>query len=148
MPTVILNHNTEQEGIRVLSDNTSKQMRKLLRAVVTDGSGRRANVAGYEVGGKTGTANKLDTNGKYGQKHVRTTFLSAFPISNPKYALLVMLDDPKATKETFGFSTAGWNAVPAASEIITTVAPQLNIPANYDLDEKRQNKIIEASFER
>ena len=147
-PTVLALNGVQREGLRVMSDTTSKQMRKLLRAVVTEGSGKRANVAGYEVGGKTGTANKLDTNGKYGQKHVRTTFLSAFPISNPQYALVVMMDDPKATKETFGFSTAGWNAVPASSEIISAVAPQLNIPANFDLEEQRQNKIIEASYER
>ena len=147
-PTVLALNGVQREGLRVMSDTTSKQMRKLLRAVVTEGSGKRANVAGYEVGGKTGTANKLDTNGKYVQKHVRTTFLSAFPISNPQYALVVMMDDPKATKETFGFSTAGWNAVPASSEIISAVAPQLNIPANFDLEEQRQNKIIEASYER
>ncbi len=146
-PTVLKQDTKQREGERILSDNTSKQMRKLMRAVVTDGSGKRANVAGYEVGGKTGTANKLDNNGKYMDKKVRTTFISAFPISAPQYALLVMMDEPKAIKETFGFSTAGWNSVPTASEIITAVAPQLNIPANYDLEEKRNNKIIEAAFE-
>ena len=119
-----------------------------MRAVVTEGSGKKANVLGYEVGGKTGTANKLDENGKYAQKKVRTTFISAFPISEPKYALLVMMDEPKAIKETFGFSTSGWNSVPTASEIITAIAPQLNVPANYDLDNKRNNKIIEAAFGR
>ena len=147
-PSVLQNNGTPKDGTRVLSDNTSKQMRKLMRAVVTQGSGKRANITGYEVGGKTGTANKLDANGKYMNKKVRTTFISAFPISNPKYALLVMLDEPKAIKETFGFSTSGWNAVPTGAEIISMIAPQLNIPANYDLDEKRNNKIIEASFER
>ena len=81
-------------------------------------------------------------------KKVRTTFISAFPISDPKYALLVMMDEPKATKETFGFSTAGWNSVPTASEIIAAVAPQLNVEANYDLDEMRHNKIIEAAYGR
>lgn len=144
----ILKKDKAPDGYRILSDRTSKQMQKLMRAVVTEGSGKRANVLGYEVGGKTGTANKLDDNGKYAQKKVRTTFVSAFPISNPKYALLVMMDEPKAIKETFGFSTSGWNSVPTASEIITAIAPQLNIPANYDLDEKRNNKIIEAAFGR
>ena len=147
-PTVVVNSVNAGEKKRIISDNTSKQMRKLMRAVVTEGSGKRANVLGYEVGGKTGTANKLDANGRYMDKKVRTTFISAFPISNPKYALLVMMDEPKATKDTFGFSTAGWNSVPTASEIITAVAPQLNIPANYDLEEKRNSKIIEAAFGR
>ena len=131
----------------MLSDNTSKQMRKLLRAVITKGSGRKANVLGYEVGGKTGTANKLE-NGKYQKKRVMTTFLSAFPISKPKYALYVMMDEPQGLEETFRFSTAGWNVVPTGAEIISAVAPQLNIPANYDLEEKRNNKIIEAAYGR
>ncbi len=147
-PTVVVNSINAGEKRRIISDNTSKQMRKLMRAVVTEGSGKRANVLGYEVGGKTGTANKIDANGRYIDKKVRTTFISAFPISNPKYALLVMMDEPKATKDSFGFSTAGWNSVPTASEIITAVAPQLNIPANYDLEEKRNSKIIEAAFGR
>lgn len=147
-PSLLRREHPDKQGVRVISDNTSKQMRKLMRAVVTEGSGRRANVPGYEVGGKTGTANKLDERGKYLNKKVRTTFIAAFPISNPQYALLVMMDEPKPIKETFGFSTSGWNSVPTASEIITAIAPQLNIPANYDLEEKRNNKIIEASFER
>lgn len=147
-PSVLVNGDNARRGQRILSDNTSKQMRKLMRSVVTEGSGKRANVLGYEVGGKTGTANKLGDDGKYMQKKVRTTFISAFPISDPQYALLVMMDEPKATKETFGFSTAGWNSVPTASEIISAVAPQLNIPANYDLEEKRNTKIIDAAFGR
>ena len=59
-----------------------------------------------------------------------------------------MLDEPKATKETWGFVTSGWNAVPTGGKIITAIAPQLNLKANYDLDEMRKNRIIEASFER
>ena len=147
-PTVLHHNSTDKKGYRVISDNTSKQMRKLMRAVVTDGSGRRANVTGYEVGGKTGTANKLGENGKYQNKKVRTTFLAAFPISAPKYALLVMFDEPKATEDSFGFVTAGWNAVPTGAEMISAIAPQLNIPANYDLEDERNNKIIEAAFGR
>lgn len=147
-PTVLHRDNADKNGYRVISDNTSKQMRQLMRAVVTDGSGRRANVPGYEVGGKTGTANKLGEDGRYLNKKVRTTFVAAFPISAPKYALLVMLDEPKAIKETFGFVTSGWNAVPTGAEIITAIAPQLNIPANYDLEDERNSKIIEAAFGR
>ncbi len=146
-PTILKQNTQHRDGERVLSDNTSKQMRKLLRAVVTKGHGKGANVIGYEVGGKTGTANKLGKDGKYMTDTVQTTFISAFPMSNPQYALLVMLDEPKAIAETHGYSNAGWNAVPTASQIITAIAPQLNIPANYDLEEQRNNKIIEAAFE-
>ncbi len=145
-PSLIKGSAKGKDGHRVISFATSKAMRKLMRLVVTDGSGKRANVAGYEVGGKTGTANKLSENGKYVDKKVRTTFVSAFPISEPKYALIVMLDEPKPLKETWGFVTAGWNTVPTASKIISAIAPQLNIKANYDLDDERQQRIIEASW--
>lgn len=146
-PTLI-KRNYEDNGKRVISYNTSVSMRKLLRLVVEEGSGKRANVKGYEVAGKTGTANKLSEDGKYVDKKVRTTFVSAFPISNPKYALLLMLDEPKPIKETWGFVTSGWNTVPTAGKIIEAVAPQLNLKANYDLDELRASRIIEAAYTR
>lgn len=145
-PTLIKDGPKTKDGHRVISYNTSKQMRELMRLVVTDGSGKRANVPGYEVAGKTGTANKLNEKGKYVDKKVRTTFVSAFPISNPKYALIVMLDEPKPLKETWGFVTSGWNTVPTAAKIIEAIAPQLNIKANFDLDELRKHRIIEASY--
>ena len=148
VPTIVNGKYNANNSVRVLSDNTSKQMRKLLRAVVTEGTGGNANVLGYEVGGKTGTANKQDEHGHYIAKHVHSTFMAAFPMSAPKYVLVVMIDDPKSLEETFGHTEAGWNAVPAAGEIIATVAPQLGVYANVDLDEKRQHKIIEAAFER
>ncbi len=147
-PSLIKGNPKNKDGYRVISHNTSKSMQKLMRLVVTDGSGKKANVKGYEVGGKTGTANKLSEQGKYIDKKVRTTFVSAFPISNPKYALIVMMDEPKAIKETWGFATAGWNSVPIAAKIIETIAPQLNLKANYDLDELRKQRIIEASYQR
>lgn len=140
----LLKENINSESHRVVSFNTSKEMRKLLRGVVVEGSGKRANVLGYEVAGKTGTANKL-VNGRYIDKKVMTSFLATFPASNPQYALFMMMDEPKATKETWGFVTSGWNTVPTAGKIISAIAPQLNIKANYDLDELRRNRIIEAS---
>ncbi|MFV0626690.1 MAG: peptidoglycan D,D-transpeptidase FtsI family protein [Alphaproteobacteria bacterium] len=143
-PSVVKKDHKE-EGYRVVSKATSKNMRQLLRNVVIDGSGKRANIVGYEVAGKTGTANKL-TNGKYVDKKVMTTFVSTFPASDPKYALYVMLDEPKPLKETWGFVTSGWNTVPTTRDIIAAIAPQLNIKANYDLDEVRKTRIIEASY--
>ena len=144
-PTLI-RHEEGREGKKVMSERTSQQMRQLLRGVVIKGSGKRANVAGYEVAGKTGTAQKL-VNGKYIDKKVMTSFMATFPVSNPKYALFLMMDEPKASKETFGFATSGWNTVPTAGEIITAIAPQLNVKANYDIDDKRA-KMIEASYNR
>lgn len=145
-PTVIANDKNRTEK-RVMKLSTSQKMRKLLRGVVVEGSGKRANVLGYEVAGKTGTANKL-VNGKYVQKKVMTSFVGTFPASNPKYALMLMMDEPKGSKETWWFTTSGWNTVPTAGKIIATIAPQLNVKANYDLDELRRNRIIEASYER
>jgi len=143
-PTLVKD-NKASTSHRVLSYNTSKQMRKLLRGVVVEGSGKGANVAGYEVAGKTGTAQKL-VDGKYIDKKVMTSFLATFPISNPKYALFLMMDEPKATKETWGFVTSGWNTVPTAGKIIAAIAPQLNLPANDDIYESRRERIIDAAY--
>jgi cell division protein FtsI (penicillin-binding protein 3) len=143
IPTLIKN-DIKPEGKKVISAKTSKTLRSLLRDVVVKGSGKRANVSGYEVAGKTGTANKL-VNGKYIDKKVMSSFVAAFPISNPQYALFLVIDEPRGSKESLGFVTSGWNTVPTAGEIIEAIAPQLNIKANYDLDEKR-SKMIEASY--
>ena len=143
-PTLVKQHK-KLPSHRTLSYNTSMQMRKLLRGVVVEGSGKRANIAGYEVAGKTGTAQKL-VNGRYIDKKVMTSFLATFPVSDPKYALYLMMDEPKATKETWGFVTSGWNTVPTAGKIITAIAPQLNLPANNDLSESRRERIINAAY--
>ena len=143
-PTVLAN-NTNRNSHRVISQDVSETMRRLLRDVVIKGSGKNANVKGYQVAGKTGTANKI-INGKYAEKGVvRTSFVSTFPASDPKYALFVMLDEPKGSKETFGFTTSGWNSVPTAGKIITRIAPQLNVQADFQLEEQKQH-IIEASY--
>ncbi|MBR1777991.1 MAG: penicillin-binding protein 2 [Alphaproteobacteria bacterium] len=119
-------------GQRVISQKTSDIMRGMMRLVVTEGSGRKANVPGYEVGGKTGSAQKI-VNGKYLENTLRTSFISAFPMDNPQYVLMVMLDAPKGIKETYNLNTAAWNAVPTAEKIIAAVAPQLGItPRPYE----------------
>lgn len=130
---------------RVISESTSENMRRLLRDVAIYGSAKNANIAGYQVAGKTGTANKL-VNGRYIDKKVMTTFLSTFPASDPQYAMLVVLDEPKAIKETWGFVTSGWNAVPTGGRIIEAIAPQLNIQADFDLDLQRKN--VKAAYIR
>ncbi len=140
-PTLL--YNNKHKGKRVVSKQTSDNMRTLLRAVVTRGTGKRANVEGYQVMGKTGTADKLE-NGHYNHSKSISSFISAFPQSDPKYALLVVIDDPKASKETFGYTTAGWNAVPITRSIITAVAPQLNIKADFDIE--KQKSIVDAAY--
>lgn len=135
----------KDNGRRVVSQQTSEKMRTLLRAVVVRGTGRRANVEGYQVFGKTGTADKL-INGRYDHKKSISTFISGFPASNPKYALLVVFDDPKGLKETFNHTEAGWNAVPTTKNIITAVAPQLNIKVDFDLE--KQKSIVDAAYKK
>ncbi|MEQ9115494.1 MAG: penicillin-binding protein 2 [Rickettsiales bacterium] len=115
---------------KVFSDDTSLKLRKILNMVVQKGSGKKAKVAGYYVGGKSGTANKA-VNGKYNSKARMSSFLSAFPIHDPKYSIFVILDDPQGIKETFGFATGGWNAAPITSSIIRRIATIENIPT-YD----------------
>ena len=134
-PTLIKS-DAQKISKRVISEYTSEQMRQMLRNVVLYGTASRADVAGYEVGGKTGTANK-NTNGKYAEKRVTNSFLSTFPTSDPKYALLVVIDEPKGIKETYNLRAAGWNAVPTSGKIIATIAPQLGLKANFDIQAQK-----------
>ncbi len=136
-PTLI-KENDNREKKRVISRQTSLDMRKLLRDVVIEGSGKNANIPGYEVAGKTGTANKI-VDGKYIKGKNVTSFVAAFPASDPKYSLMVIIDDPKPLKETFGFVTSGWNACPTGGKIISRVAPQLNVRPNFDIAVQREN---------
>ncbi|WP_408873152.1 peptidoglycan D,D-transpeptidase FtsI family protein [Gluconobacter roseus] len=113
-------------GTRVLSEQTSAVLRKLLRLDVTLGSGKSAEVPGYYVGGKTGTAEKIGAHGGY-LKHVNVSaFTSVFPMNNPHYAVYVMLDSPQGTAATHGWTTAAWNAAPTVKKIISRVGPILN----------------------
>ena len=113
-------------GVRVFSEETSNRMRALLRVVVTQGTGKKADAPGYRVGGKTGTAEKL-LNGRYTSSAVVTTFAGVFPMDEPRYVIVAMLDDPKATKDTYGFHTAGWNVAPVVSVTISRIAPMLGV---------------------
>ena len=116
-------------GRRVFSEDTSYKMRGLLRLVVTQGTGRKADAPGYRVGGKTGTAEKL-LNGHYTSSAVVTSFAGVFPMDEPRYVMVMMLDDPKATAETYGFHTAAWNIGPAFGVTVSRIAPMLGVRPN------------------
>jgi cell division protein FtsI (penicillin-binding protein 3) len=113
-------------GKRVFSADTSYRMRSLLRLVVMKGTGKQADAPGYRIGGKTGTAQKL-INGHYSQTINITSFAGVFPMDDPRYVVVVMLDEPKATKETYGFTTAGWNVAPVVSRTVSRIAPMLGV---------------------
>lgn len=117
---------TPVPGEIVLKQKTSAHMRNLMRMVVTEGTGKKADVPGYEVGGKTGTAEKA-AHGGYRKKAVLSSFVAAFPMDNPRYVVIAMIDEPQGTKETYGYITAGWTAAPAAGRIIAQIAPMLGI---------------------
>jgi cell division protein FtsI (penicillin-binding protein 3) len=118
-------------GVRVFTAETSYKMRSLLRLVVMKGTGRKADAPGYRVGGKTGTAEKL-ANGHYTSAAVVTSFAGVFPMDDPRYVMVMMLDDPKATKETFGFHTAAWNIGPAFGVAVSRIAPLLGVQPNMN----------------
>jgi cell division protein FtsI (penicillin-binding protein 3) len=115
------------EGTRVISERTSETMRRIMRLAVTNGSGGRAEATGYFVGGKTGTAQKLNERGQYMRGRNVTSFVGVFPMHQPRYALYVMLDEPQARAETQGFATAGWIATPLFRRIVERTAPMLGL---------------------
>ena len=125
---------------RVISETTSRKMRYLFRLNAIEGTAKRAAAPGYRVGGKTGTAEKV-INGRYSEDHRLTTFIGAFPMDDPKYLVLVMLDDPKPLPETHGFATSGWNAVPTAGKIIARIGPLLGVAPKLDTEEARKELI-------
>ncbi|MEM1431160.1 MAG: penicillin-binding protein 2 [Pseudomonadota bacterium] len=117
-----------QQGERLVSESTSRAARDMLRAVVTEGTASFAEVPGYKIGGKTGTADKpRAAGGGYYEDKVIATFASIFPADDPKYVLVVTLDEPQETTGEKPRRTAGWTAVPVASEITRRVAPLLGL---------------------
>ncbi|QAU45497.1 peptidoglycan D,D-transpeptidase FtsI family protein [Bradyrhizobium guangzhouense] len=133
-PTFLKRSEEEARAIakRVIKPETSDKMRYLMRLNAEIGTAKKANVPGYYIGGKTGTAEKV-VNGRYAKKKVLTAFTAILPADKPKYQLLIMLDEPQPLKETYGFITSGWNAVPTAGNVITRIGPLLGIEPRYDL---------------
>ena len=135
-PTFLKRSKEEAQALahQIVKPETSATMRYLFRANVQKGTGEFADVIGYRVGGKTGTAEKV-VHGRYVKDKVLSSFIGAFPMDHPRYAILVMLDEPQAAPETHGFTTAGWNAVPTASNIIARVAPMLGVEPQFSAED-------------
>lgn len=123
----LLKTDMPEEGVRLIKERTTDKVRRLMRLVVTNGSGKNANVPGYLVGGKTGTAEKLGGGKGYKKDARLSSFIGVFPIHKPRYAVLVMIDEPKGTKATGGYATGGAVAAPAAGRVITRIAPMLGV---------------------
>ena len=114
-------------GVRVMSEKTAHDSVAMLRRVVTEGTASLGDVPGYEVAGKTGTADKPKRTGGYYHDKVVNTFAAMFPASNPQYVLIVTLDEPQDDTLSETRRTAGWTAVPVAAEIIRRVAPLMGL---------------------
>jgi len=122
-----LKHPEDARGIQLLRPETSLQMRQLLRYVVTDGTGKLADIQGYDVGGKTGSAEK-NVDRRYVAHKLLTSFCAVFPIDNPRYLVFVLLDEPHGPNATGVMALAGHTAAPLAGEVIARIAPMLEMP--------------------
>lgn len=142
-PTFLKRSQDEARALakQVLKPETSIKMRYLMRLNAEIGSGKTANVDGYYIGGKTGTAEKV-INGRYSKTKLLTDFMTVLPADKPQYLLLIMLDEPQATKETHGYATAGWNAAPTAAKVVARVAPLLDIAPRFDLPNAEQTILV------
>ena len=126
-PTLIKQADDETPaGVRVISPETSDMMRRLMRLQVVEGTGKNANVNGYLVGGKTGTAEKV-LHGVYGKKALLSSFIGVFPMTSPRYLVLGMVDEPKPNAHSYGFATGGWVSAPAVGRVISQIGPLLNV---------------------
>lgn len=115
-------------GPRVISPKTSRTLRQLMRLVVVEGTGSNAEVAGYRVGGKTGTAEKIRADGKgYDSKSLVSSFLGAFPMDDPRYVVFVVLDEPRGNAKSHGYATGGWVAAPVVADVIRQMAPLVGL---------------------
>ncbi|NQV82236.1 MAG: penicillin-binding protein 2 [Rhodospirillales bacterium] len=135
-PTMLKRHvGAAIESKRVVSEQTSEQIRELMRLVVNKGTGSKAAAEGYSVGGKTGTADKVSVRG-YRKNATISSFVGAFPIAAPRYILLVMVDEPKGNARTSNYATGGWVAAPAVGRVVQRMAPLLGMAPDRRVVEK------------
>lgn len=130
-PTLVSHQDkvTGDKKVRVVSDKTAHRMRQMLRLVVSEGTGSKADVGGFLVGGKTGTAEKPGKKG-YNRKSLISSFLGFFPMDKPKYSVFVMVDEPQGIKETYGYATGGWVGAPTVRGVIERMVSVLNLKPN------------------
>lgn len=135
MPATLLK--TENAvGERVMSEKTSAVMRQIMRLVVLKGSGRKANLVGYAVIGKTGTAEKVSSSGGYSRKSLLSSFVGVFPGDHPEFIVLIALDEPKGNESTLNYATGGWVSAPAVKQVIRRIGPMLGVTPDIKHDER------------
>ena len=114
LPTILKRGVGVVRGERILDSNISAKLREIMFSIAEETTAKKARVKGIEIGGKTGTAEKRNADGKIDKSRNLTVFTGIFPVSAPQYVILIMLDEPKGTKESGGWKTAAWNSVPTA----------------------------------
>lgn len=135
LPPTFLKRSPEEArklAVQVIKPETSVKMRYLMRLNAEKGSARKADVPGYYVGGKTGTSEKV-VGGRYSKTKLLTSFTAVMPTDQPRYLVLIMLDEPQPLPETHGYATSGWNAAPTAAKVIARIAPILGMEPRLDL---------------
>ncbi|MBV8133705.1 MAG: penicillin-binding protein 2 [Alphaproteobacteria bacterium] len=144
-PTLVkLPTDHDPPGQQVISTRTSEQMRRLMRLVVEHGTGTMAAAPGYVVGGKTGTADKVSGR-RYAERKLLSSFVGVFPINDPKYLVLTMVDEPHPNKQSHGYATAGWTVAPATGRIIERIAPLLGVqPVDESAAEVQRALMVES----
>jgi cell division protein FtsI (penicillin-binding protein 3) len=132
-------------GRQVLSARTSDDMRRLLRLVVEHGTGKLAMAPGYLVGGKTGTAEKVN-GARYDKKGLLSSFIGVFPITEPRYLVMISIDEPHPNKASYGFATGGWAAAPGVGRVVQRMAPLMGIPpVDEDSPEIRRSLMVDSA---
>jgi cell division protein FtsI (penicillin-binding protein 3) len=124
---VVAENAPPQRSTPVVSPETAAKMRWLMWLTVAEGTGGQADVPGYLVGGKTGSADKAGPGG-YRNRGILASFVAAFPIDRPRYVVLVIVDEPKGDAATYGYSTGGWTAAPTVERIISRIGPLVGLP--------------------
>ncbi len=125
---------------RIVSEETSQNIRRLMRLAVEHGTGSKADVPGYRVGGKTGTAEKINASGVYNEDAKIASFIAVFPSDAPKYLVLVMIDEPKGDKSTYGYATGGWIAAPVVGNVVSRMGMLYGMTPRFDVPEDDAEK--------
>jgi cell division protein FtsI (penicillin-binding protein 3) len=133
-PTFLKRSEADAQALatRVIKPETSTVMRYLMRLNAEKGTATKADVPGYYVGAKTGTAEKV-FHGHYVKTRLMTDVMAVLPADDPRFLVLIMLDEPQIIPETHGFATSGWNAVPVAAKVIARIAPLLGVAPRFEL---------------
>ena len=143
-PTLIKGKVTKKNKL-IISKETSKKMKSIMRLVVSNknGTAKKAEAPGYLIGGKTGTAEKVNPSGGYFKKENIVAFTGAFPMNDPEFVITIMIDNPKGQKISFGHRTAGWVAAPVIKQIVTRIAPILDVKPQLQSSSKLSNNLLD-----